>query len=119
MFTDPNHIRVEDPGSLEGNTVFTYLDAFCKPEYSQEFLPEYQNLDELKAHCERRTWRYESEEIPEQCSSGRTGANPQQKKRTRKTFLQSTRFLKGKREGRGCCSTDIERSKRCYEDQLF
>lgn len=53
MFTDPNHIRVEDPGSLEGNTVFTYLDAFCKPEYFAEFLPEYQNLDELKAHYQR------------------------------------------------------------------
>ena len=53
MFTDPNHIRVEDPGSLEGNTVFTYLDAFCKPEYLAEFLPEYQNLDELKAHYQR------------------------------------------------------------------
>ena len=53
MFTDPNHIRVEDPGSLEGNTVFTYLDAFCKPEYFAEFLPEYQNLDELKAHYTR------------------------------------------------------------------
>ena len=47
MFTDPNHIRVEDPGSLEGNTVFTYLYAFCKPEEFAEFLPEYQNLDEL------------------------------------------------------------------------
>ena len=54
MFTDPNHIRVEDPGSLEGNTVFTYLDAFCKPEYFAELLPEYQNLDELKAHYQRR-----------------------------------------------------------------
>ena len=53
LFTDPNHIRVEDPGSLEGNTVFTYLDAFCKPEYFAEFLPEYQNLDELKAHYQR------------------------------------------------------------------
>lgn len=53
MFTDPNHIRVEDPGSLEGNTVFTYLDAFCKLEYFAEFLPEYQNLDELKAHYQR------------------------------------------------------------------
>ena len=53
MFTDPNHIRVEDPGSLEGNTVFTYLDAFCKPEYFAEFLPKYQNLDELKAHYQR------------------------------------------------------------------
>ena len=53
MFTDPNHIRVEDPGSLEGNTVCTYLDALCKPEYLAEFLPEYQNLDELKAHYQR------------------------------------------------------------------
>ena len=53
LFTHPNHIRVEDPGSLEGNTVFTYLDAFCKPEYFAEFLPEYQNLDELKAHYQR------------------------------------------------------------------
>ena len=53
MFTDPNHIRVEDPGSLVGNTEFTYLDAFCKPEYFAEFLPEYQNLDELKAHYQR------------------------------------------------------------------
>ena len=52
-FTDPNHIRVEVPGRLEGNTVFTYLDAFCKPEYFAEFLPEYQNLDELKAHYQR------------------------------------------------------------------
>ncbi len=53
MFTDPNHIRVEDPGTIEGNTVFTYLDAFSKPEYFAEFLPEYQNLDELKAHYQR------------------------------------------------------------------
>lgn len=53
MFTDPNHIRVEDPGSLENNTVFIYLDAFCKDEYFAEFLPEYANLDELKAHYTR------------------------------------------------------------------
>lgn len=53
MFTDPNHIRVQDPGSLEGNTVFTYLDAFCKDEHFAEFLPEYNNLDELKAHYQR------------------------------------------------------------------
>ena len=53
MFTDPTHIRVEDPGKLEGNTLFTYLDAFCRPEYFAEFLPEYQNLDELKAHYTR------------------------------------------------------------------
>ena len=53
MFTDPNHIRIEDPGSLEGNTVFSYLDAFCRPEYFPESLLEYENLDELKAHYQR------------------------------------------------------------------
>ncbi|MBR5599510.1 MAG: tryptophan--tRNA ligase, partial [Alphaproteobacteria bacterium] len=50
MFTDPLHLRVEDPGHLEGNAVFTYLDAFSKDEHFREFLPQYQNLDELKAH---------------------------------------------------------------------
>lgn len=53
MYTDPDHIRVQDPGKLEGNTVFTYLDAFCQPEHFSEFLPDYQSLDELKAHYQR------------------------------------------------------------------
>ena len=53
MFTDPDHLRIEDPGKLEGNTVFTYLDAFCTDEHFAEFLPEYKNLDELKAHYTR------------------------------------------------------------------
>ena len=53
MFTDPDHIRIEDPGKLECNTVFTYLDAFCTDEHFAEFLPEYKNLDELKAHYTR------------------------------------------------------------------
>lgn len=53
MFTDPNHLRVQDPGRVDGNPVFIYLDAFCRPEHFQEFLPEYQNLDELKAHYQR------------------------------------------------------------------
>lgn len=53
MYTDPGHIRVQDPGKLEGNTVFTYLDAFCQPEHFAEFLPDYQSLDELKAHYQR------------------------------------------------------------------
>ena len=53
MFTDPNHLRVEDPGKVDGNPVFIYLDAFCKPEYFPEFLPDYQNLDELKDHYKR------------------------------------------------------------------
>lgn len=53
MFTDPNHLRVEDPGETENNPVFIYLDAFCKDEYFAEFLPEYKNLDELKAHYQK------------------------------------------------------------------
>lgn len=50
MFTDPAHLRVEDPGRVEGNPVFTYLEAFCKPEHFREFLPEYVGLDSLKEH---------------------------------------------------------------------
>ena len=53
MYTDPTHIQVSDPGHLEGNTVFTYLDAFSKPEHFEEYLPEYANLDVLKAHYTR------------------------------------------------------------------
>ena len=53
MFTDPNHIHVNDPGQVEGNTVFTYLDVFSKPEDFEKYLPEYKNLDELKAHYKR------------------------------------------------------------------
>ncbi len=53
MYTDPDHIRVQDPGRIEGNTVFTYLDAFCKPEHFARYLPDYACLDELKAHYQR------------------------------------------------------------------
>lgn len=53
MYTDPQHLRVSDPGHLEGNTVFTYLDAFCRPEHFERYWPEYQNLDELKEHYQR------------------------------------------------------------------
>ncbi len=53
MFTDPNHLRIEDPGETENNPVFIYLDAFSKPEHFEEFLPDYANLDELKAHYQR------------------------------------------------------------------
>ena len=53
MYTDPNHLSVNDPGKVEGNPVFTYLDAFCKPEYFEEFLPEYSGLEELKDHYQR------------------------------------------------------------------
>ena len=53
MFTDPGHLRVQDPGKLEGNTVFTYLDAFCRTEHFDRHLPEYPDLDALKAHYQR------------------------------------------------------------------
>ena len=53
MYTDPEHLLVSDPGHLEGNTVFTYLDAFCKPEHFERYLPDYADLDELKAHYTR------------------------------------------------------------------
>lgn len=53
MYTDPSHIKVSDPGKIEGNTVFTYLDALCTDEHFQKYLPEYHNLDELKSHYQR------------------------------------------------------------------
>lgn len=53
MYTDPTHIHVEDPGHTEGNTVFTYLDAFCRPEHFEAFWPEYKSLDEVKEHYRR------------------------------------------------------------------
>ncbi len=53
MYTDPTHIKVEDPGKIEGNTVFTYLDAFCKADSFEKYLPDYPNLDALKEHYQR------------------------------------------------------------------
>ena len=53
MFTDPTHLRREDPGHTEGNPVFIYLEAFCRPDHFAEFLPDYSGLDELKAHYQR------------------------------------------------------------------
>ena len=53
MYTDPLHLKVSDPGHVEGNTVFTYLDAFCLPRHFGEYLPEYASLDELKEHYQR------------------------------------------------------------------
>lgn len=53
MYTDPNHLKVEDPGQVDGNPVFIYLDAFSRPEHFAKYLPDYENLDELKAHYSR------------------------------------------------------------------
>ena len=77
MYTDPTHLKVSDPGKLEGNTVFTYLDAFCKPEHFGRYLPDYPNLDELKAHYTRgglgdmkvKKFLGMVEDIPTHCST--------------------------------------------------
>ena len=53
MYTDPNHLRIEDPGQVEGNCVFTYLDAFCRPEHFEKYLPEYESLEAMKDHYRR------------------------------------------------------------------
>ena len=53
MYTDPDHIHVQDPGKVEGNTVFTYLDVFSRPEHFEKYLPEYKSLDDLKSHYSR------------------------------------------------------------------
>ena len=53
MYTDPDHLKIEDPGKVEGNVVFTYLDAFCSDEHFEKYLPEYKNLDELKDHYKK------------------------------------------------------------------
>ena len=50
MYTDPNHLCIADPGKVEGNCVFTYLDAFCCDEHFEKYLPDYKNLDEMKEH---------------------------------------------------------------------
>ena len=53
MYTDSGHLQITDPGKVEGNVVFTYLDAFCTDEHFAKFLPDYQNLEEMKAHYRR------------------------------------------------------------------
>ena len=82
MYTDPDHIRVSDPGKVEGNTVFTYLDAFCTDEHFAKYMPDYKNLDELKAHYMRGglgdvkikkflTWIEKFDTIDKQSSRGK------------------------------------------------
>ena len=53
MYTDPNHIKITDPGNVKGNTVFTYLDAFAVDDHFKKYLPDYNNMDELKQHYEK------------------------------------------------------------------
>ena len=77
MFTDPLHLQISDPGHTEGNVVFTYLDAFCTDEHFAEFLPDYANLEEMKAHY-RRGWPggRHLQEIPLQRAGGDAGPHP-------------------------------------------
>ena len=73
MYTDPDHLRVKDPGKVEGNTVFTYLDAFSRPEHFQRYLPDYASLDELKAHYRRGGL---GQEVPDRRAERNAGADP-------------------------------------------
>ena len=121
MFTDPNHLRVEDPGQVEGNPVFIYLDAFCKDEYFEEFWPEYKNLDELKAHYQRgglgdvKVKKFlnkvlQAELAPIRARRKELGAEASGSIRNTERRKQSSRG-KSRRDTAGC--------KGCYENQLF
>ena len=121
MFTDPNHLRVEDPGQVEGNPVFIYLDAFCKPEYFEEFWPEYNNLDELKSPLSAwRTWRCQSEEVLKQSTSGRIRTNPREKKDVgSKTSRSCRNSSEGNKSCKGKSTGNNERCASCDENRLF
>lgn len=86
MFTDPNHLKVSDPGCVEGNAVFTYLDAFCRDEHFAKYWPEYENLDALKAHYRRGgLGDVKNQTFPQQHYAGRTGTDPYPTEGTGKT----------------------------------
>lgn len=77
MYTDPDHVRVQDPGKIEGNCVFTYLDAFCRPEHFAKYLPDYENLDALKEHYQRGgLGDVKVKTFPQCCFRRRTGTYP-------------------------------------------
>ena len=117
MFTDPNHLRVEDPGQVEGNPVFIYLDAFCKQDYVDEFLPDYATERTLQT---RWTWRCKSKKIPEQCNAGRTCTNPREKKIMGEETSGCIRHSQRRKQGcRGKSCRNTSRCKKFYEDKLF
>ena len=121
MFTDPNHLRVEDPGQVEGNPVFIYLDAFCKQEYVDEFLPDYAEPGGTERTLQTRwTWRCKSKEIPEQCNAGRTCTNPREKKIMGEETSGCIRHSQRRKQGcRGKSCRNTSRCKKFYEDKLF
>ena len=82
MYTDPTHIQISDPGHVEGNTVFTYLDAFSKPGHFEEYLPEYANLQELKDHYTRGgLGDVKIKKLPQQHHAGGAFTYPRKKSR--------------------------------------
>ena len=102
MYTDPDHIKITDPGKIEGNTVFTYLDAFCQPEHFERYLPDYANLRRAESTLpERRPWRVQVKEVPEQIVLQETLSRSATEKRSwEKDIPASMRMLK-KRRRRG------------------
>ena len=121
MYTDPNHIRVEDPGCIEGNTVFTYLDAFCNDDHFAEYLPDYKNLQELKDHYQRgglgdvKVKKFLNNVMQEELRPIRA-----RRKRVRE---QNRRCLRDSSRGNPCgkrdCKPDSCRGKTCDEDRLL
>ena len=109
MYTDPDHIRIEDPGKLDGNCVFIYLDAFCNDDYFAEYLPEYQNLQELKDHYTRGgLGDVKVKEIPLQCIDGKPFPDPGKKKRTGKRYSgDHGNSASGKHPCQGSSRSDI------------
>ena len=111
MYTDPTHIQVSDPGHIEGNTVFTYLDAFSRSEHFERYLPDYANLDELKEHYQRgglgdvKVKKFLNNIIQEELEPIR-----QRRKEYEKDIPER------KRRSEKSSSTDIIRSKICHED---
>ena len=117
MYTDPDHIRIEDPGKLEGNTVFTYLDAFCNDDHFAEYLPEYANLDELKAHYQRgglgdvKVKKFLNNVLQEELSPIRA-----RRKEYEKDIEGVYEILKKGSEEAKDRSSDSQGSKECHED---
>ena len=118
MYTDPTHIQVSDPGHIEGNTVFTYLDAFSRSEHFERYLPDYANLDELKEHYQRgglgdvKVKKFLNNIIQEELEPIR-----QRRKEYEKDIPEIYEILrKGSEEARKVAAQTLIRSKICHED---
>ena len=121
MFTDPGHLRVQDPGKVEGNPVFMYLEAFSTPEHFERYLPDYASHAALDCSLfPRRPGRRESEEVPQQRDAGGPGAHPEPQKGICKGYPRHLRDPeKGKRRGGSGGGRHPFRGEARHEDQLF